>query len=74
LRKKIEAKINSLYPSQWIPLYSMVTFHENIPYSQAYATGQKQKRIMDAVMKTPGIETNWEQLNFHEIVNQLNTN
>jgi kynurenine 3-monooxygenase len=71
LRKKIEAKLNSLYPTLWIPLYSMVTFHENIPYSQAYATGQKQKQIMDQVMSTPGIELNWEQLNFREIVDRL---
>jgi len=72
LRKKIESKINSLYPEKWIPLYSMVTFHENIPYAQAYATGQKQKKIMDEVMKTPGIETTWEQLDFERIVTQLN--
>jgi kynurenine 3-monooxygenase len=71
LRKKIEAKLNSLYPTEWIPLYSMVTFHESIPYSQAYATGQKQKRIMDKVMAIPEIETNWEQLNFREIVDHL---
>lgn len=71
LRKKIEAKLHELYPDQWIPLYSMVTFHENIRYSEAYATGQKQKAIMDKVMKTPGIETSWTSLNFKEIVDQL---
>jgi kynurenine 3-monooxygenase len=71
LRKKIESKINSLYPDKWIPLYSMVTFHENIPYSTAYAVGQKQKKIMDEVMARPGIATSWEQLDFEQIVSQL---
>lgn len=71
LRKKIESKINSLYPEKWIPLYSMVTFNENIRYSEAYATGQKQKQIMDEVMSTPGIEARWEQLDFASIIAKL---
>jgi len=71
LRKKIEAKLHELYPDRWIPLYSMVTFHENIRYSQAYSIGQQQKVIMNDVMKTPGIETSWASLNFEAIVNQL---
>jgi len=71
LRKKIEARLHQLYPAQWIPLYSMVTFHDDMPYSVAYETGQKQKKIMDEVMKQPGIETNWEALDFKAIVQKL---
>jgi kynurenine 3-monooxygenase len=71
LRKKIEAKLHELFPEKWIPLYSMVTFHEDIPYSLAYETGQRQKRIMEEVLKTPGIETNWSELDFGEIVERL---
>lgn len=71
LRKKIEAKLHELYPTKWIPLYSMVTFYENIRYSDAYATGLKQKQIMDEVMAKPNIETMWESLNFTEIVGRL---
>ncbi|HPM30502.1 MAG TPA: NAD(P)/FAD-dependent oxidoreductase [Chryseolinea sp.] len=71
LRKKIEAKIHSLYPEKWIPLYTMVTFREDIRYSEAYTLGQKQKKIMDEVMKRKDIETNWENLDFEKIVNQL---
>jgi kynurenine 3-monooxygenase len=48
-----------------------VTFHDEMPYSIAYKTGQRQKKIMDEVMKTKGIEGNWESLNFEEIVNKL---
>jgi kynurenine 3-monooxygenase len=72
LRKKIEAKLHQLYPNQWIPLYSMVTFHDSMPYSLAYETGKKQKKIMDEVMKRNGIERDWESLDFKSIVESLN--
>ena len=71
LRKKIEAKLHQLYPDRWIPLYSMVTFHDNIRYSDAYQTGQKQKQIMDELMTRKGITDNWENLNFGEIIEKL---
>ncbi len=71
LRKKIEARLHQLYPAQWIPLYSMVTFHDSMPYAIAYETGQKQKKIMDEVMKRNGIEINWESLDFKAIVESL---
>ncbi|MCA6433848.1 MAG: FAD-dependent monooxygenase [Cytophagales bacterium] len=71
LRKKIESKLHEMFPEKWIPLYSMVTFHENIPYSVAYETGQKQKRIMEDVLKQLNIEKNWENLDFKEIVERL---
>jgi kynurenine 3-monooxygenase len=71
LRKKIEARLYERYPEKWIPLYSMVTFYDTIRYSEAYQTGQRQKKIMDEVMKTPAIETKWEGLDFEQIVNKL---
>lgn len=71
LRKKIEAKLHELFPIQWIPLYSMVAFHDEIRYSEAQEMGRRQKEIMDQVMLTPGIEKNWQGLNFGEIVARL---
>jgi kynurenine 3-monooxygenase len=71
LRKKIEAKLYSLYPEKWIPLYSMVTFKDNIRYSEAASIGKRQTKIMDQVMRTHGIESVWEKLDFKEIVDQL---
>ena len=71
LRKKIEARLHELFPDKWIPLYSMVTFRDDIRYSEAYATGQRQRAIMDKVMQTPGIASNWQELNLENIVNQL---
>jgi kynurenine 3-monooxygenase len=71
LRKKLEAKLHELYPDKWIPLYSMVTFHPQLRYSEAYRMGKKQEHIMDEVMKKPGIAEHWQDLNFREIVEQL---
>jgi len=71
LRKKIEARLHELFPDKWIPLYSMVTFYDNIRYSEAYSKGRQQKKIMDEIMKKPGIENTWPSLDFQSIVNQL---
>lgn len=59
LRKEIEAEFNRRYPELWIPLYSMVTFSPDIPYSTALNTGDVQKEIMDEVMQIPNIEETW---------------
>ncbi len=71
LRKKIEAKLHELYPKQWIPLYSMVTFHDDIRYSEALRIGTKQKKIMDEIMQKPNISATWEHLDFEQLVRQL---
>jgi kynurenine 3-monooxygenase len=71
LRKKIEAKLYQLYPDKWIPLYSMVTFHENMRYSDALKIGRKQKQIMDEVLALPNIENVWQMIDFEEIVKKL---
>lgn len=70
LQKKIEKKLNTLYPDQWVPLYSMVTFSD-YRYSEAIARGDKQQAIMDEVLSRPGIEENWEGLDFEELVIKL---
>jgi kynurenine 3-monooxygenase len=70
LQKKIEQKINALYPEKWVPLYSMTTFSD-FRYSEALAMGKKQQAIMDKVLMQPDIEENWEALNFEEIVEML---
>lgn len=59
LRKKIEKKIHEKYPDDWMPLYSQVTF-SHIPYEEALAMGEEQKKIMDEVMNMDGIEEKWD--------------
>lgn len=70
LRKKIEAKLHKLFPEKWIPQYSMVTFSD-MRYSEAMAEGKKQERVMEEVMALPGIEEQWEDLDYESIVRKL---
>ena len=49
----------------------MVTFNEDMRYSEARDIGIKQARIMDDVMQTPGIHEHWESLDFTDIVSRL---
>ncbi len=71
LRKKIEAHLNTLYPKRWIPQYSMVTFNSQISYAFARRVGRFQHQIMDEIMKTPSIKSNWRNLDFETIIENL---
>ncbi|RPA67553.1 FAD-dependent monooxygenase [Cyclobacteriaceae bacterium YHN15] len=70
IRKKIEAKLHGLFPNDWIPLYTMVTFSD-MPYSEAYILGKLQEKIMDRVMADPLITENWDKLDYEDIINQM---
>ncbi len=71
LRKKIERKVHEKSPSEWVPLYSMVTFRET-GYAEAWAEGLRQDRIMEQVMQLPGIHENWDSDAVTELVLSLN--
>ena len=45
-RKLVEAQIHKLYPDDWVPQYSMVTF-SNYSYSQAFEYGLMQDEVMN---------------------------
>ncbi|MDX1939911.1 MAG: NAD(P)/FAD-dependent oxidoreductase [Saprospiraceae bacterium] len=59
LRKQIEMYLTKKYPSQFLPVYSMVTFSQ-LPYSQALAEMNAQNRLFEAVFSIPNIERNWK--------------
>jgi kynurenine 3-monooxygenase len=71
LRKKIESKLHDHFPTEWIPLYTMVTFREDMRYSEALISGQLQRQVMDEVMQTPDIQSTWELLDLKKIINRL---
>jgi kynurenine 3-monooxygenase len=71
LQKKIEARLHELFPEKWIPLYSMVTFEDDLRYSAAQRIGKSQRQIMRDVMQTPGIQNTWQNLDFASIVAKL---
>ncbi len=50
LRKRIEAKMNDLFGDRWIPLYTMVTFRDDIPYATALEKGKQHDSIFQKFM------------------------
>ncbi len=70
IRKKIEARLHQLFPKEWVPLYTMVTFSD-LPYAEAYAIGKLQEQIMDDVMADPLITQNWDKLDYEDIINKM---
>lgn len=71
LQKKIEAHLHHLFPDRWIPLYSMVTFQEDMRYSEALKRGRQQDTIMQEVMNNIKPDDAWQNLNFAAIVERL---
>lgn len=45
LRKKLDNFLNSLFPSSWIPLYTMVTF-SRMRYSEVIEAKKKQDKVL----------------------------
>lgn len=73
LRKMIEAKFSRRYPELWTPLYSMVTFSPDVPYSEALRVGDEQNKVMEKIMALPGIEDDWDDENVMERLLSLAT-
>lgn len=48
-KRALSAKINELFPEQWMPLYSMVTF-SHIRYSDALAKGDWQNEVLEKLV------------------------
>lgn len=72
-QKKIEKRLNEKFPDKWIPLYSMVTFNDEIRYSEALKMGNRQQKIMDEVMRAnPGFPSP-ETLDLEAIVKKLDS-
>jgi kynurenine 3-monooxygenase len=59
LRKKIEAKLNRLYPENYVSKYSLVSFSTK-PYRYALEMGFQQDALFEKVLAIPGIESNWD--------------
>lgn len=48
-KRALSGKINELFPSQWLPLYSMVTF-SHIRYSEALSKGDWQNDVLEKLV------------------------
>lgn len=49
LKKQIGFELEKRFPEQFIPRYSMVVFHPEIPYADARRLGQEQEKMLDAL-------------------------
>jgi len=63
LRKKVERRINELFPDRYMPLYSLVSF-TNMTYVEALRQDRAQRDLIDRVLALPGI---LERLDSEEI-------
>ncbi len=70
LRKKIENHFAEKFPEKWVPLYSRVTFSDK-SYAEALAIGDRQRAIMDQVMKLENLEIDWDSPEVENIILQL---
>lgn len=54
LRKKIERRINELFPDRYIPLYNLISF-TNVSYIEALRRDREQRIVIDRVLGSPEI-------------------
>ncbi len=47
LKKKVGFELEKRFPGRFIPRYSMVTFHPEIPYAEALRLGRIHERMLD---------------------------
>lgn len=71
LRKKIEAHLHELFPDKWIPLYTMVTFRDDLRYSHALEKGRRQQAVMDEIMRISEIEKVWDKLDYEFVKHKI---
>jgi kynurenine 3-monooxygenase len=46
-QRRLELELERRHPRRFIPRYSMVMFHDQIPYSVAQRRGRIQQQILD---------------------------
>jgi kynurenine 3-monooxygenase len=54
LRKELSFELERRHPTRFIPRYSMVTFHHDIPYRVAYERGKVQAQILEQLTQHAG--------------------
>jgi kynurenine 3-monooxygenase len=49
-RKQLALDLERRFPQRFVPRYSMVMFHPEIPYAEALRRGAQQERVLDALL------------------------
>jgi len=55
-RKRLAAELERAFPGRFIPRYSMVMFHPEIPYAEAQRRGAQQERLLDTLASCYGYD------------------
>jgi kynurenine 3-monooxygenase len=55
-RQRLAAELERAFPGRFIPRYSMVMFHPEIPYAEAQRRGAQQERVLDALAARYGYQ------------------
>jgi len=55
-RKQLAAALERKFPGRFIPRYSMVMFHPEIPYAEAQRRGAQQEQVLDLLVQRCGYE------------------
>ncbi len=67
LQKKFERRIQQLFPEDYTPLYSQVSF-SNIPYSEALQSGKDQDKYIKGIMEEHDIKALFENNTIDEFI------
>lgn len=70
LQKRFERRIEQLYPNDYTPLYSQVSF-SNIPYSVAYKSGMKQDAFMKELMQEYDLNELFDSDGVDELIHRI---
>jgi kynurenine 3-monooxygenase len=70
LQKKLERKMQEIYPDEYLPLYSMVTFSD-IGYAEAEKRGEEQNSRIKKIMSLYNIEELFENGEIDNLIHQF---
>jgi kynurenine 3-monooxygenase len=59
VRQKVEHKLRELAPDRFVPPYELIAF-THVPYAELLEKIDAQNAIVNELLKTPGIEANWD--------------
>jgi kynurenine 3-monooxygenase len=70
LRKTLERKVNQMYPTQYLPLYTMIAF-SCMPYVEALRIDRRQHLIIDQLMSVDGIGSKVDSTEVEALIHKL---
>ncbi|HEX5744890.1 MAG TPA: NAD(P)/FAD-dependent oxidoreductase [Archangium sp.] len=70
LRRKLERKVNSLYPDKYQSLYSMISFTP-MSYVEAWKREQEHQALIEQLMRLEDIEQRWDGPEVEAAIHQM---